>query len=140
MLKKGIVRLTGATESARINLAFQHDRPFRMVVLLAVVFVLNMFDLAFTQTQLIRGNFAEANVFATAAVDHGPAGIAAYKVLLFGAGAVILYRCRRHWQSEAGAWVLLTCYSALMVRWMIYLSIIEVCISDPVVGAPPLLY
>lgn len=112
-------------------------RSFRTAFVLAIVCVLNMFDLAFTQTQLARGNFAELNVLAAQAAQlHGPAGVTAYKVVLFGLGALILFRCRRHWESEAGAWVLLGCYGALMIWWVVYLKTVELCISDPAVEAP----
>lgn len=113
-------------------------RPFRTTLLLAAVSVLNAFDLGFTQAQLVRDDFAEANVLAAPAVARGPAGALAYKTLLFGAGALILFRCRRHWQSEFGAWVLLVCYTGLMFWWVAYLDALEVCICDPAVDAPGL--
>jgi hypothetical protein len=114
-------------------------RSFRTTLLLAAIAVLNTFDLAFTQTQMARGNFAEANVLAASAADQ-PAGMAVYKIALFGLGALILYRCRRHWQSEVGAWLLLACYAGLMVWWGVYLNAVEVCLSDPAVGASLAMY
>ncbi len=110
-------------------------RPFRMTALLAALCVLNAFDLAFTQAQLQRGNFAELNVLAAATVDV-PAGVAGYKTVLFALGALILYRHRQHWQSEVGAWLLLACYAGLMVWWQVYLVTVESCVSDPASNAP----
>lgn len=107
-------------------------RDFRTVVLLAALTVLNLFDLAFTQTQMERGNFAEANVVA-AAVAGSVGGAVAYKTALFGAGAYILFCLRRRWQSEAGLWLLLACYSGLMFWWVAYLDAVERCLSDPAV-------
>ena len=111
------------------------ERSFRAVVLLTVLTVLNVFDLAFTQSQLPRGNFAEANALASTLVA-GTVGMLAYKTLLFGFGASILYRLRRRWQSEAGLWLLVGCYAGLMVWWLAYLRAAEVCLNDPAVVAP----
>jgi len=113
-------------------------RSFRTALLLAVLVVFNAFDLAFTHAQMIRGNFCELNTLASVAADtHGVVGILAYKVLLFGVGAVILYRCRRHWESEVGAWVLVGCYGALMVWWMAYVHCAETVLADVAVQAVP---
>ena len=112
------------------------SRSFRTTALLAVIFVLNAFDLAFTNVQIERGDFAEANVLAAGAVAQGPAGAATYKALLLGAGVFIFYRCRRHWTAEAGAWILATCHAALMLWWILYLDTVEVCIQDPFTSSP----
>jgi hypothetical protein len=110
-------------------------RSFRTITLLAVVGVMSLFDLAFTQVQAQRGNFAEANVVAASLVQ-GPGAMIAYKVVLFGAGALILYRLRRRWESEAGLWVLLTCHVALMVWWVVYLDVVQCCLNDPAACSP----
>lgn len=117
----------------------EQARSFRTTTLLAIVAVFNLFDLALTHSQLPRGNFAEANLLATT-LAAGPAGMALYKLLLFGAGAYVLYRYRRRWVSEAGLWVLATAYAALMVWWHLYLGAVEICVSDPAVTAPLALY
>jgi hypothetical protein len=104
-------------------------------VLLAALSVLAGFDLAFTQSQLERGNFAELNLLA-AVVACGPAGMATYKAVLFGLGATILYRYRGRWESEVGLWVLLACHLGLMVWWLAYLGAVETCLNDPAVVAP----
>ena len=117
------------------------DRNFRTITLLAVLTTLNLFDLAFTHSQLARGNFAEANVFAARVVDNGAGtGAVAYKLILFGLGAYILYHYRRRWQSEAGLWLLTGAYSLLMVWWTMYLNTVEVCLGDIAVTAPLVLY
>jgi hypothetical protein len=108
-------------------------------LLLAVVAVFNVFDLAFTHSQLPRGNFAEANALASA-LAPGVAGMIAYKTALFGLGASILYRFRRRWESEAGLWLLATLHAGLMVWWLAYLNVAEVCISDPAAAAPLVAY
>jgi hypothetical protein len=114
-------------------------RSFRTVALLCVLTVLNLFDLGFTHSQLPRGNFAEANFVAASTVD-APLAMSMYKLVLFGAGAAILYRYRRRWQSEAGLWLLVGCYSGLMVWWIAYLDAVEMCIYDVATVAPHVLF
>lgn len=100
-----------------------------------------MFDLAFTHSQLQRGNFVELNAFAahTAAV-HGATGLTAYKLALFGSGTLVLFVLRRRRESETGAWILATCYAGLMVWWLVYLKTIEICLNDPAIDSPPLAF
>jgi hypothetical protein len=107
--------------------AVRHDCS---LLLLAALFVFNAFDLAFTQSQIPRGNFNELNQLAAGVIDC-PIQIAAYKTLLFGAGAIILARLRKHRLSQAGLYVLCTCYGGLMVWWHQYIRCVEVCLSDP---------
>jgi hypothetical protein len=111
----------------------QRERAFRTTVMLAAVFVINLFDLALTQSQMARGNFAEANIVAAALVSS-PGGVAMYKALLFGLGALILYRLRDHPASEMAAAGLLACHIALIGWWLAYLHAVEVCLSDVAVN------
>ncbi len=110
-------------------------REFRLTLVLAAIFTLNMFDLAFTHAQLPRGNFNEANCVAATAVAFGAAPAAAYKVVLLGTGLLLLYRCRHSWAAEAGSWALLGVHTGLMVWWIEYLNVLEVCLGDPAVAA-----
>ncbi len=110
-------------------------RSSRAITLLTVLAVLNAFDFAFTHAQLPRGNFAEANLLA-AGVVTAPLAMATFKVGLFGLGAGILYHLRKRWQSEAGLWLLVACYTGLMVWWVAYIGTVEKCLSDPAVRAP----
>lgn len=113
-----------------------HERSFRTIILLTILVVLNVFDLALTHTQMLRGNFAEANACA-AGVATGLGGLVAYKTTLFGLGAAVLYRLRRRWLTEVGLWLLVACFSALMVWWVVYLDTVESCLVDPVIHMSP---
>mgnify|MGYP000561555497 CR=1 FL=1 len=108
-------------------------RAFRVGVLLVALAVLSLFDLALTQAQVGRGNFAEANVLAWPGLANGLPGMLLHKGLLFGVGVAILYRLRRHWQSEAALWLLLLCHLALVGWWLSYLEHVECCLADPAV-------
>jgi hypothetical protein len=112
-----------------------HDCSFRTICLLAVVTVLNFFDLALTQSQLPRGNFAEANAMAVTLSQCDPVGMVAFKSFFFAVGAAILYRLRHRWQSQVGLWLVAGCHVALMVWWVVYLDTIEICLHDPAVVA-----
>ncbi len=109
------------------------ESSFPAMTLIAVLTALSAFDLAFTQSQLTRGNFAEANSLAVALAQFDPLGIATYKLVLFSAGVTLLYRLRHHRASQAGLWLLTGCYAALMVWWVTYLNTIEICLSDSAV-------
>lgn len=112
-------------------------REFRLGTLLLVIFVLSLFDLALTQSQLPRGNFREANAVAAGIVAGGGGPAAAYKCVLLGTGLVLLYRCRRHWTAEAGAWGLAGVHGGLMVWWSEYLDALEICLTDVAVVTTP---
>ncbi len=114
-------------------------RAFRTTVLLAAVCVFNAFDLLLTQSQLMRGNFAEANRVAAVFADC-PIQLTTYKTLLFGFGATVLFRFRRRRPAELGAGVLCVFYGALMVWWMFYIRTLEYCLSDPAAVTPVLAY
>lgn len=142
MVRKGFNTIGGGRAWARVRALRRRAtaaRNFRTIVLLSVITVLSAFDLALTESQTVRGNFAEANALAAAFVN-GAGAMTAYKVGLFGIGAAILYRLRRRWQSEAGLWVLLACHVALMAWWLVYIDVVEQCINDPAVVAPAMAF
>jgi hypothetical protein len=116
----------------------EHARAKRLAILLAILAVLHAFDLAFTQTQLARPNFAEMNSLARFAASRasniggcGAWGVAAFKCASVGAGLLILWMMRRRWQAEFGAWLLLGLSAVLIVWWACYLKELEVCLCDP---------
>ena len=67
-------------------------------------------------------------------------GALAYKLVLAGFGAALLYRYRQRWLTEAGLWGLTAFYTGVMVWWLVYLNAAEACISDPAVVALALPY
>lgn len=103
---------------------------FPSLLLLTILFVLNGFDLALTQSQIPRGNFNELNVFAAGVIDSS-AATAAYKIVLFGGGAAVLFRFRRHAWTQRGLVLLTGCYAFLMAWWVEYLHNVEICLTDP---------
>jgi hypothetical protein len=124
-------------DRCRVRQTAEQARANRLTVLLAILCVLHAFDLAFTQTQLARPNFAEVNPLARFASsgmpnDAGriPYRVAAFKCTSFAVGVLMLWAMRRRWQAECGAWFLLGVSTALMVWWTCYLKELEVCLRD----------
>lgn len=122
----------------RVHETAEQARADRLAIMLAILCVLHAFDLAFTQTQLSRPNFAESNSLARLATSLAPENgggsgyrVAAFKCALFGVGLLLLWAMRRRWQAECGAWFLLGVSAALMAWWICYLTELETCLCDP---------
>lgn len=125
--------LVRAARAVTLRVFPRHDRSFRTIALLAALATFNVVDLALTTMHAARGTFQEANVLVQPFVAN-PGGLVAYKLILFGLGAFVLYRYRRCWQSEAALWGLVACFGGLMYWWHEYLQAIEICLQDPAMG------
>jgi hypothetical protein len=97
---------------------FAH-RPRRTLTLILVVWVLNLFDLAFTISAYTIGNFDELNPIAAHFV-HDPVLLTLYKVALVALASVILIRYRHHWFCELGCWTAGGMYLAINLLWLQY--------------------
>lgn len=111
-------------------------RAYRTVLALVTVFIIHAYDLAMTHSQLDQPRFTEANQVAASIIGTAPGltQMAAYKMILLGFGAYILYRFRQRWLSEAAAWTLAACAIVLVGWWKLYLDAIEITLRDPVVN------
>lgn len=127
-------RLTAAWQ-ALVALAGRFDRPRRVVLLLAAVWVLNAFDLGFTIIEANGRLFRELNPMAAQLLEN-PIALATYKVSLVFMGSFILLKYRRRRVSELGCWFLFFTYSYLWVRWAEYYDHVTVTLSDPCVVTP----
>jgi len=108
-------------------------RPRRILLALAAVWVLNVFDLGFTLLETTRQHFVEVNPVA-ATLLHDPAALTAYKSALVCIGSAILLCYRRERVSEMGAWFLLCTYLAVGLRWHAYYEDVFDSLSDPAVN------
>jgi len=94
-------------------------RARRVVLLLAMLTVINVFDLIFTLIATRSDSFRELNPIAAALVESDTALVAfkAFMVLLaFG----IFIRFRRHLLTEIACWGLSAVYALLAGRWWVY--------------------
>lgn len=95
-------------------------RPRRILIALAAMWVLNIFDLGFTIAESVHGHFVEVNPIA-ARLLGGPVWLlASYKFSLITFGTVILLSLRKHRIAEWGAWFLFATYLYVGVRWFVY--------------------
>ena len=94
-------------------------RSRRIVLLLIAIWVVNLFDLAFTLIAHDTGNFVEANPIARALLDNRPA-LLAFKLGAIVLATVIFLYLRRHWLTELGCWFLCGTYAALSFMWLFY--------------------
>ena len=92
-------------------------RPRRVVALLILLWVLNLFDLAYTIQAHQTGHFHELNPIARDLLDS-PWVLAGFKLLAVLLGSLILLHLRRHRLAELAAWFLCLAYVALVLRWL----------------------
>lgn len=96
------------------------DRRARRVVLLVILlWMLNLFDLIFTLLAVRLGSFVELNPLARPLL-HTPLGLSAFKLAMLTFTSFIFLVCRRRVLTEVGCWVLSVVYTCLGVFWLRY--------------------
>jgi len=111
-------------------------RPHRVFVLLTLVWIAQVFDLAFTIIAHKQGHFAELNPLGVWALRYGPAGVVAFKVVLLAFGSAVLWLCRRRAAAECMLWLVVAVCFGLSLRWRDYFKIFAECGPDPCVVRP----
>lgn len=101
---------------------FRHNRPRRVLLLLAAVWIVQGFDLGFTIIAHQGGTFAELNPAASWALQRGATGAIIYKGVLVGAASVILWCCRKRALSECLLWLVVAACVGLSLRWRDYFA------------------
>ncbi len=99
-------------------LAGENRNAIRLAGLLAILGLLNALDLAYTLFAYHIGMLDEMNPIAAAYLAAGlrPSFIA-YKLLMFLAGSVMLWRVRKSTWAVPACWVLVAVYVGLGVMW-----------------------
>lgn len=107
---------------ARVLMLMQ-DRPFRVLLLLAVAWVLGIADLAMTLTYLMNIGMFEGNPLARWIIAWGsPYVVAGFKLLTMIVSSSILFWKRRSWQSEVGCWIAVFVLGRLTLHWFEYIA------------------
>lgn len=106
-----------ARAAAAIRQAVRTTRPRRVIGLLIILWVLNIFDLAYTIPAHRTGHLHELNPIARDLLDS-PWVLAGFKLLAVSASTVILVYLRRLRLAELAAWFLCLVYVALAIRWL----------------------
>ena len=94
-------------------------RTRRLVLALIAIWVLNLFDLTFTVLAGRIGGFEEVNPLARD-ILHESGRLLLFKLVTLGLGTAILLLFRRHWVTEAAAWLVCGVYVALSFIWVAY--------------------
>jgi hypothetical protein len=113
-------------------------RPFRVLVLLAIIGVLSLVDLDHTLAAASGKYFHELNGLAANLISQ-PIGLTAFKVALLVGGMAVLLRFRSRPSVELGCWFLLAAHIFVLVRWQEYFSCIELTLADPATTIEPAL-
>jgi len=109
---------------AAVRRATVGTRSRRVCCLLAALWLLNGFDLAYTILAHQIGHFPELNPFARPLLDS-PWALGAFKMAAVVLGSVILFLLRRQRIAEYVSWGLVLIYTALAFRWMRYYAMIH---------------
>ncbi len=94
-------------------------RARRVVLLLAMLTVVNAFDLVFTLIAAGSDSFRELNPIAAALLGSA-AALVAFKAFTVLLAFAIFIRFRRHLLTEIACWGLSGIYAVLAGRWWVY--------------------
>ena len=114
-------------------------RPRRVLLLLAAVWVINVFDLGYTLLESLHSGFIEMNPVAAKLLSASPQVLVSYKTGLLAISSAILLVYRRHRVAELACWFLLTAYVYVAIRWWGYYEQRLVALEDPAVNIDPLI-
>ncbi len=95
-------------------------RERRIFWLFIGVWIVNAFDLGFTQLAFEQGLLEELNPLACHLLPHGLGVLLIYKFVLLGAGTLILWHYRRYPLAEAALWFYALFCVFLSVQWHLF--------------------
>ncbi|MFQ5805819.1 MAG: DUF5658 family protein [Phycisphaerae bacterium] len=114
-------------------------RPRRVLLVLAAVWVINIFDLGYTLLESLHSGFIEMNPVAARLIGASPAVLVSYKTALLAISSTILLIYRRHRVAELGCWFLLAAYLHVAICWWFYYEQRLASFEDPAVNVDPLI-
>jgi hypothetical protein len=101
-------------------------RPLRVALLLALLIMLNGFDLGFSLLADRYDRLIEMNPVAASFVLYDQwLPLAAYKLALVTVGVGILWRLRHRLLAECAAWAMVLAYVGVALRWHWFLSLLS---------------
>jgi hypothetical protein len=106
-------------------------RPRRVLLLLAAIWDLNIFDLCYTLGESGQRAFVEMNPIAARLANEPGDDLVAYKLGLLTVGSVILLLLSRERIAELTCWMLLAASMYVAVRWFFYYVHAMDTINDP---------
>jgi len=111
---------TAASLAKRARYFFDHaadTRGRRVVTLLAAVWVMSLFDYAYTVTGLDSGLVDECNPLALRAAQYGFGALLAFKLVLMGPASIGMYLARRRALTEATLIAVAVAFVIVLLRW-----------------------
>lgn len=96
------------------------NRPRRILLTLASVWVISVFDLGYTLADQGTSEFVELNPIAAVLLNGPTHVITAFKFGLLGLSTAILLALRRHTIAELACWFLLAAKLYVAIRWLLY--------------------
>lgn len=96
------------------------NRSRRVLLTLAAVWVIAVFDLGYTLAETGTQDFFELNPLAARLLGGSIHSIIAYKFGLLGFGTLILLAVRRHAIAELACWFLFVSKLYVAIRWYSY--------------------
>ena len=115
------------------------SRPRRVLLVLAAVWVINVFDLGYTLIESLYSGFIEMNPVAAKLIGASPVVLVSYKTALLAVSSTILLVYRRYRVAELGCWFLLAVYVHVAVCWWLYYEHRLACFDDPAVNVDPII-
>jgi len=114
------VETAAPVETVRLDReAIACNRGRRVLSLLALLWILNAFDLTYTLLAHEIGGFHELNPVARPLISSW-GFLVAFKVGAVAGGSLILLALRRHLFAELASWLMCGVYTALAFHWMWY--------------------
>ena len=107
-------------------------RAHRVILLVASIWMLNAFDLAFTVLSHEQGMLHEENPVARHLLGYGTLSIVLFKVGLVLIGTYPLLRFRTARITELGTMVILVAYAVLAMHWSECLELYTITVSHSV--------
>ena len=110
-----------------------------MLLVLAAVWVINVFDLGYTLLESLHSGFVELNPVAARLLGASPVVLVGYKSALVALSSTILLIYRRQRVAELGCWFLLATHLYVGICWLSYYQEKLTCLQDPAIDAAPLI-
>jgi hypothetical protein len=96
------------------------NRSRRILLALAIVWVISIFDLGFTLAEWGTKEFVELNPLAASLLSRPGNAVIVFKFAMLGIATCIVLLLRRYRVTELACWLMVAAKLYLAVRWLVY--------------------
>jgi hypothetical protein len=96
------------------------NRSRRVLLALAIVWVISIFDLGFTLAEWGTKEFVELNPLAASLLNRPGNAVIVFKFAMLGIATCIVLLLRRYRVTELACWLMVAAKLYLAVRWLVY--------------------